>query len=148
MTQNNILTTRTLSPGDFDGWFPLWNEYLGTNNAKMRWPDRRALFAKLAGQHENSAAMVVECNGKMVGIAHYQICLSAYVFESAYHVQDVFILPEYQSCRAGAHLMRAVYQSAHQNGAPAVYWLAAENTYRPEAAAAATSTFLQFRKAA
>jgi GNAT superfamily N-acetyltransferase len=142
------LTTRPLSPGDFDAWFPLWNQYLGLNGAKMRWPDRKALFEKLAVQQGNSAAVVVECNGKMVGIAHYQIRLSAFVFESAYHVQDVFILPEYQSHRAGAHLMRAVYQAAHQNGAPAVYWLAAENTYRPEAAAAATSPFLQFRKAA
>jgi GNAT superfamily N-acetyltransferase len=148
MTQNDILSTRPLAPGDFEAWFPLWNQYLGQNATKMRWTDRTALFRQLAHQSDHCAAMVVECDGKMVGIAHYQIHTARFAFENAYRVQDVFILPEYQSKRAGAHLMRAIYQTAHQNGAPAVYWIAAENTYRSGSTSAVSSSFLQFRKAA
>ena len=66
----------------------------------------------------------------MVGIVHYQVHIARFAFENAYHVQDLFILPEYQAQHAGAVLMRAVYLTAQQNGAPAVYWHAAETTLR------------------
>lgn len=149
MTQSDILSTRPLAPGDFEAWFPLWGQYLAQNKTKMRWTDRTALFGQLARQKNNSAAMVVECDGKMVGIAHYHVHQSEFAFENAYHLQDVYIAPGFQARRAGAVLMQAVYQAAHQGGAPAVYWLAAEHRYRGgDRAAAATSAFLQFRKAA
>lgn len=148
MTQNDILSTRPLAPGDFEAWFPLWSQYLAHNKAKMRWPDRTALFRKLSHQQDNTAAMVVECNGQMVGIAHYQIHNARFAFENAYHVQDIFITPEYQSMRAGAELVAAVYRTAHQNGAPTVYWMNAENIYRRGKTATTTSSFIQFRKAA
>jgi hypothetical protein len=44
--------------------------------------------------------------------------------------------------------MRAVYLTAQQNGAPAVYWRAAETTLRRDDSAPVMSSFLQFRKAA
>lgn len=148
MTQNDILSTSPLTPNDFEAWFPLWGQYLAKNETKMRWPDRTALFRQLSTQADNSAAMVVECDGKIVGIAHYHIHHAQFAFENAYHVQDVYIMPEFQSQRAGTALMRAIYAAAQQNGAPAVYWKAAEHLYSTNDAAAATSSFLQFRKAA
>ena len=148
MTQNDILSTRPLAPDDFEAWFPLWGQYLARNDTKMRWTNRTALFRKLANHVDNTAAMVVECNGKMVGIAHYHIHHAQFVFENAYYVQDVYIAPEFQAHRAGAVLMRAIYTAALQNGAPAVYWKTAEHLYGSAESAAATSSFLQFRKAA
>lgn len=148
MTQNDILSTRSLAPGDFEAWFPLWGQYLAQNDTKMRWTDRTALFRQLAHKMNDAAAMVVECDGKMVGIAHYRIHHAPFAFENAYHVQDIYITPEFQALRAGATLLRAIYSAALQNGAPAVYWKAAEAIYRPDDTAAATSSFLQFRKAA
>lgn len=148
MTQTDILTTRPLTPGDFEAWFPLWGQYLAQNHTRMRWTDRTALFRKLARKEDNAAAMVVECDGKMVGIAHYQIHTAQFAFENAYHVQDVYVMPDYQGHRAGAALVRAVYQAAQKDGAPVVYWMAAEHTYRHEDATAVPSAFLQFRKAA
>lgn len=148
MTQNDILSTRPLAPSDFEAWFPLWGQYLAQNNTKMRWINRTALFRQLANQDDNTAAMVVECDGQMVGIAHYQVHLAKFAFENAYYVQDVYISPEFQARRAGAALMRAIYSTAHQNGTPAVYWKAAEHLYASDVTAAATSSFLQFRKAA
>lgn len=148
MTQNDMLSTRPLAPGDFEAWFPLWGQYLARNNTKMRWTDRTALFRKLAHHADNAGAMVIECDGKMVGIAHYNVHHAQFAFENAYHVQDVYITPEYHAQRAGAVLMRAVYLAAQQNGAPTVYWMAAEHTYCRNETAATSSSFLQFRKAA
>ncbi len=151
MDQHDILTTRALAPGDFEAWFPLWGEYLALNHTKMRWTDRTALFRKLAQQEGNAAAMVIECEGEMVGIAHYQRHEAPFVFENAYIVQDLYISPKVQDRQAGAALVRAIYQAAQQSGTPAVYWMAAEISIRGRDAqrdVAVTSPFLQFRKAA
>ncbi|SEN00562.1 Acetyltransferase (GNAT) family protein [Pseudorhodobacter antarcticus] len=146
MTQNHILTTRFLTAGDFDAWFPLWAGYLAQNNTKMRWQDRTALFAKLSGGAKRVAAMVVECDGKMVGFAHYEMRRAKFAFENAYVIQDLYVMPAYQAQRAGTHLVQAIYQASHDNGVPIIYWMAAENLHRRDAQA--TSPFLQFRKAA
>ncbi|WP_022703109.1 GNAT family N-acetyltransferase [Pseudorhodobacter ferrugineus] len=135
-------------PSDFEAWLPLWGQYLAQNDTKMRWPDRTALFRQLAHQTDNAAAMIVECDGKIVGIAHYQIHHARFAFENAYYVQDIYVIPAFQAQRAGATLMRAIYAAAQQTGAPAVYWKAAEHLYGTNDTAAATSSFLQFRKAA
>ena len=148
MTQHDILTTRPLTPGDFEAWFPLWGQYLAQNKTRMRWTDRTALFRNLARRLDQAAAMVVECDGALVGFAHYHIHSARFAFENAYYLQDIFVLPDFQQKRAGTCLMQAVYREAHQNGAPAVYWKAAEMTCRGDAAAAPASSFLQFRKAA
>ncbi|RUS59300.1 GNAT family N-acetyltransferase [Pseudorhodobacter sp. E13] len=151
MTQHDILTTRELKPGDFEAWFPLWGQYLALNQTRMRWTDRTALFRKLAHREGNAGAMVVECNGEMVGIAHFERHESPYAFENAYVVQDLYITPEAQAQKAGSTLIRAIYQQGMQEGAPLIYWMAAEASIRgqdAQAAVAVTSPFLQFRKAA
>ncbi len=151
MTQNDILTTRPLVPGDFDAWLPLWGQYLAKNHTKMRWTDRTALFRKLARREDNAGAMVVECDGTMVGIAHFQTHTAPFAFENAYLIRDIYVTPEAQAKRAGAQLVRALYHAAHQVGAPAAYWIAAENTYRSrdkQHIPAIVSPFLHFRKAA
>ena len=148
MTQIDMLSTRPLAPGDFEAWFPLWGQYLAQNDTKMRWTDRTALFRQLARCIDNAAAMVVECDGKMVGIAHYHLHQSEFAFENAYYVQDVYITPEFKTQRAGATLMRAIYSAAQQNGTPAVYWKAAELIHDRTQSVAEISSFLQFKKAA
>lgn len=148
MRKDHILSTRPLAPNDFEAWFPLWGQYLAQSDTKMRWKDRTALFGRLAHGRDNAAAMVVECDRQMVGIAHYQIRKSPFAFENAYVVQDLYILPEFHAHSAGAALMRALYDAARKEGVPAVFWKAAENIYRGGTSSAATSPFLQFRKAA
>ena len=148
MTQNDMLSTRPLAPGDFEAWFPLWGQYLAQNNTKMRWTDRTALFRQLARCLDNAAAMVVECDGKMVGIAHYHVHKAEFAFENAFYVQDVYITPEFKSRHAGATLMRSVYAAAQQSGAPAVYWKAAELGQNCTQSVADISSFLQFKRAA
>lgn len=148
MPQDHILTTRPLALGDFEAWLALWRAYLDQNHAQMRWQDRACLFRALVSRRQNSAALVVECDGVIVGIAHYQIHHAPFVFENAYLVQDLYVLPAFQAKRAGAELVRAIYQTSRENGVALVYWMAAEKTYCDDDDAAATSPFLQFRKAA
>jgi|GEM_PF-1552271 GNAT superfamily N-acetyltransferase len=148
MPKDHMLTTRPLAPGDFEAWFPLWGQYLAQSGTKMRWPDRVALFGKLSKQQDGTAAMVVECKGEILGIAQYQIHIAQFAFESAYIIQDLYILPDAHKSRAGAALMNGLYDAARVQGVPAVYWMAAENIYRGGTSTAATSPFLQFKKAA
>lgn len=148
MTQNHILTTRSLTLSDFEAWFVLWDAYLSQNNVEMGWRDQISLFRTLVHRRQNSAALVVECAGAIVGIAHYQIHSADFTFEHAYLVQDLYVLPVYHKHRAGAELVRAVYQTSRENGVASVYWMAAEKTYRGGDCAAVTSPFLQFRKVA
>lgn len=148
MRKDHMLTTRPLAPGDFEAWFPLWGQYLAQSDTKMRWQDRTALFGRLAHGKDDTAAMVVECGGRVVGIAHYQIHTAEFAFENAYIVQDLYILPEFHARQAGAALVRALYDTSRNNGVPIIYWMAAESIYRGGTSTAATSPFLQFRKAA
>ncbi len=151
MDQHDILTTRVLEPGDFEAWFPLWGQYLALHQTKMRWTDRTALFRKLSQREDDAGAMVVECEGEMVGIAHFQRHMTQYAFENAFLVQDLYITDEGRSRQAGAALVRALYQQGMQDGAPLIYWMAAEAAIRGkdvQSAVAVSSPFLQFRKAA
>jgi hypothetical protein len=150
MTHADTVTIRPMKPEDFEAWLPIWNSYLWENRTKMRWVDRVALFKTLTKWVRDAGALIAVHGDEIVGLVQYRIRRSEFEFETAFCIEDVFVLPEHETKTLKVSLISAVYDHSWAQKAPIVLWKSAELllTGTENAEAAAASPFLNFKKAA
>ena len=150
MTKVGTAEIRPLTPEDFEAWLHIWNSYLWANRTKMRWVNRVALFRTLTEQDGSAGALVAVQDDALVGMVQYQIRRSAFEFETAFCVQDVFVMPEHTDDGLKVRMISAVYDHSWARKAPVVLWKSAETLFgnSEETGASAASPFLKFKKAA
>jgi len=150
MTHSDTVTIRPMTPEDFEAWLPIWNSYLWDNRTKMRWVNRVALFKTLTQPDKDAGALIAVHGDEIVGMVQYRVRRSEFAYESAFCIEDVFVLPEHDDKTLKVSLISAVYDHSWAQKAPIVLWKSAElllsGTDNPGAAAA--SPFLSFKKAA
>jgi hypothetical protein len=153
MTKTENVTIRPLTPKDFEAWLPIWNNYLWVNRVKMRWIDKVALFKSLTATAQ-AGALAAEYDGRLVGLVQYGVRRSAFAFETAFCVQNLYIIPDHlheaERTVLRATLIAQLYDYSWAQHAPIVLWKAAESLLGAEggAKAEAISPFMTYKKAA
>ena len=150
MTQPDTVTIRPMTPEDFEAWLPIWNSYLWDNRTKMRWVDRVALLKTLTGRAGEAGALIAVHGDEIVGLVQYRVRRSEFAFESAFCIEDVFVLPEHDDKTLKVNLISEVYDHSWAQKAPVVLWKTAELLLSgtENTGDAAASPFLTFKKAA
>jgi len=67
-------------------------------------------------------ALVAECNGQLVGLAHYLYHRSTIQIQPTCYLQDLYTAEQSRGSGVGRKLILAVYDRALAAGAPRVYW--------------------------
>ncbi len=119
----NLLTIRSLAPGDFSQWEPLWQGYncfygrdaLPSGITQMTW-------SRFFDSYEPIHALVAEKDGQLVGLAHYLFHRSTIQIEPTCYLQDLFTTESRRGRGVGRALIEAVYERARIAGCPRVYW--------------------------
>ncbi|GLQ86723.1 GNAT family N-acetyltransferase [Dyella flagellata] len=117
---------RQVRQADFSEWLPLWQGY----NAFYGRAGATALPAQIThttwqrflDAYEPVHALVAECDGRLLGLAHYLFHRSTTQIEPSCYLQDLFTDESARGLGAGRTLIEAVYQAAAQAGCPRVYW--------------------------
>lgn len=151
MTQSYAI--RPVRPDDFSGWLPLWqgyNAFYGRAGATAL-PERitHTTWQRFFDAYEPMHALVAECNGRLLGLAHYLFHRSTIQLEPSCYLQDLYTDEQARGSGIGRALIEAVYQAAAEAGCRRVYW----QTHETNAAAmrlydqlAEKSGFVVYRK--
>ncbi|WP_417523947.1 GNAT family N-acetyltransferase [Marinovum sp.] len=121
------VTIRELRPEDRGNWQALWQGYLAFYETTLPEAVFDTTFRRLLGDDPRDFnALVAECDGRLVGLAHYLFHRHGWKEEDVCYLQDLYAAPELRGRGIGRKLMEAVYAAADAAGAPSVYWLTQE----------------------
>lgn len=123
-----MITVRPVEACDRDQWQPLWDGY-NLFYERPEFPHEITLitWARFIDPDEPMFAAVAECDGTLVGLAHYLFHRSTTMTENVCYLQDLFTLPEARGKGVGRALIEHVYVRARSAGSTRVYWQTHEN---------------------
>ncbi|MGZ3517622.1 MAG: N-acetyltransferase family protein [Vulcanimicrobiaceae bacterium] len=123
---NDQVTIRAVVKEDFPAWKILWDGYnafygragetaLSSEITQMTW-------SRFFDAYEPIHAVVAECSGKLLGLAHFLFHRSTIQIAPSCYLQDLFTVEEARGRGVGRALINAVYQHAAAAGSPRIYW--------------------------
>jgi GNAT superfamily N-acetyltransferase len=147
------IVVRDARVDDFAAWAPLWNGYnafYGRHGATAL-PEEitRTTWQRFFDAYEPMHALVAECEGKLLGIAHYLFHRSTTQIAPTCYLQDLFTSDAARGGGIGRALIETVYARAAAAGSPRVYWQTHESNATAMALyekLAERSGFLVYRK--
>jgi GNAT superfamily N-acetyltransferase len=117
---------RPVVAADLAAWTSLWdgyNAFYGRQGpTALPAETTRVTWARLLDDDEAVHALVAECSGRLVGLAHYLFHRSTILVEPTCYLQDLFTAEAARGKGVGRALIEAVYQRAKLAGAGRVYW--------------------------
>ncbi len=115
---------RPLAATDRPEWGRLWTGYLAYYETKLQPEIYDIYFARLMGDDpQDFSGLVVELDGKLVGLTHYLLHRHGWTVENTCYLQDLYVDPDFRGTGAGRALIEGVYAAADVAGASSVYWL-------------------------
>ncbi len=121
------VTLRPLRREDEAQWRALWRDYLAFYETTLPEAIYASSFQRLLGEDPRDFnALVAECDGRLVGLAHYLFHRHGWKLEEVCYLQDLYTAPALRGRGIGRRLIAAVYAAADAAGAPSVYWLTQE----------------------
>jgi GNAT superfamily N-acetyltransferase len=142
-------TVRSVVPGDFAQWQPLWEGYntfyertLASHITQMTW-------SRFFDAYEPVHAMVAERNGELVGLVHYIFHRNTTMIGPTCYLQDLFTSSTARGTGVGRALIEAVYARAEAAGSTRVYWMTHETNLTAMKLydkVATRSGFVQYRR--
>jgi GNAT superfamily N-acetyltransferase len=117
---------RAVRPDDFAEWKPLWDGYNAFYGRKEKTalPDTitSMTWSRFFDGYEPMHALVAECAGHLLGLAHFLFHRSTISLESTCYLQDLFTIEGARNKGVGRALIEEVYRCAERAGARRVYW--------------------------
>jgi GNAT superfamily N-acetyltransferase len=117
---------RSVEKNDFPAWKPLWEGYNAFYNRKgpTALPEEitAITWSRFFDTGEPMHALVAECDGKLVGLAHFLFHRSTIQREPACYMQDLFTEETVRGSGIGRALIEEVYRRAAAAGCPRIYW--------------------------
>jgi GNAT superfamily N-acetyltransferase len=128
MTNNKVpLTVRAVTPEDFSGWKPLWDDYNAFYErvGPTALPDEvtDTTWRRFFEAGEPVHCIVAEREGRVVGMCHYIYHRSTSRLAPVCYLQDLFTAPDYRGHGIGRALIQRVNEIAREAGCTRVYWL-------------------------
>jgi len=120
------LSIRPVSGKDYDQWLVLWqgyNAFYG-RSGPIALPDEviQMTWARFFDAYEPVQALVADCGGKLLGLAHYLFHRSTISIAPVCYLQDLFTSEASRGKGVGRALIDAVYEQARVAGSQRVYW--------------------------
>jgi GNAT superfamily N-acetyltransferase len=120
------LIIRSVEPGDFDQWLPLWdgyNAFYGRAGTTALVPEiTQITWTRFFDSCEPVHALVAESEGKLLGITHYIFHRTTISIGPICYLQDLFTVESARGKGIARALINEVYAQAKLAGAFRVYW--------------------------
>ena len=127
------LTVRSVRPGDFDKWLPLWDGYNAFYGRSGPTALPRAItertWARFFDAYEPVNGLVAESGGELLGLTHYLFHRSTTSIEPNCYLQDLFTSAAARGKGVGRALINGVYEQAKLAGSSRVYWQTHETNH-------------------
>jgi GNAT superfamily N-acetyltransferase len=120
------IVVRLVELSDRAEWEPLWKGYQQFYKVDLPAEVTETTWQRFHNPAEPVYALVAECEGQLLGVAHYLFHRSTWMLGRSCYLQDLFVAPEARGHGVGRLLIEAVYRSAKAAGAERVHWLTHE----------------------
>lgn len=148
------IVIRSIHREDFPAWNVLWdgyNAFYGRTGATALPPEiTRTTWSRFFDGYEPMHALVAECDGTLLGLAHFLFHRSTIQLGPSCYLQDLFTVEAARGKGVGRALIEVVYEHAKAAGSNRVYWQTHEtNTTAMQLydKVAERSGFIVYRKA-
>ncbi len=123
---NQQIVIRPVQREDFPAWKILWdgyNAFYGRRGATAL-PEEITMmtWSRFFDACEPVHALVAECDGHLLGLAHFLYHRSTIQIGPSCYMQDLFTVEVARGKGVGRALIHAIYARAKQAGSPRVYW--------------------------
>ncbi|GAB3783691.1 GNAT family N-acetyltransferase [Dyella agri] len=123
---SDTILIRPVTMADYAAWKPLWdgyNAFYGRSGPSAL-PEEitRTTWARFHDPAEPVHALVAECGGELLGLAHYLFHRSTIQTGQSCYLQDLFTVEAARGRGVGRALIEQVYEHAGAAHAPRVYW--------------------------
>jgi GNAT superfamily N-acetyltransferase len=120
------LVIRSVQPGDYDQWRPLWDGYNAFYGraGETALPDAvtQMTWSRFFDTYEPVHALVAEDNGTLLGMTHYLFHRTTTAIAPTCYLQDLFTAAAARGKGIGRALIEGVYERARLAGSARVYW--------------------------
>lgn len=120
------IKVRSVEKEDFQAWKPLWDGYNAFYGRKgsTALPEEitQTTWSRFFDASEPMHALVAECEGTLIGLAHYLFHRSTIQREPTCYMQDLFTDEAARGSGVGRALIEEVYRRAAAAGCPRIYW--------------------------
>ncbi|MFC5526726.1 GNAT family N-acetyltransferase [Rhodanobacter ginsengisoli] len=120
------IAIREILESDHAQWLQLWagyNAFYGRSGASaLPTAVVETTWQRFFDPSEPVHALVAECRGQLVGLAHYLYHRSTIQIQPTCYMQDLYTAEQSRGLGVGRKLLQAVYDRALAAGAPRVYW--------------------------
>ncbi|BFI95446.1 MAG: GNAT family N-acetyltransferase [Rhodanobacter sp.] len=122
----DTFSIRPVTAADYAAWKPLWNSYNAfygrSGPAALPEEVNRTTWARFLDPTEPVHALVAECDGALLGLAHYLFHRSTIQIAPSCYLQDLFTTAVARGRGVGRALIERVCEVAREAHAPRVYW--------------------------
>lgn len=123
---SSSLSIRDVIATDYPAWKPLWdgyNAFYGRQGPTALADEiTQSTWRRFFDDHEPMHALVAECGGRLLGLAHYLFHRSTIQIAPTCYLQDLYTTTEARGQGVGRALIEALYERARAAGTPRVYW--------------------------
>lgn len=123
---STAIAVRPVQQDDFIAWMPLWNGYNAFYGRKGETALPRevteTLWRRFFDPVEPVFALVAECEGSLVGLAHYLFHRDTTRIGLICYLQDLYTAEGERGRGIGRSLIEGVYAGARSAGIGGVYW--------------------------
>ncbi|MEW9625293.1 GNAT family N-acetyltransferase [Rhodanobacter geophilus] len=123
---SGTISIRPVTPADHAAWKPLWDGYNAFygRSGPTALPEEitRTTWARFHDPAEPVHALVAECDGELLGLAHYLFHRSTIQIGQSCYLQDLFTVEAARGRGVGRTLIERVCEHARAARAPRVYW--------------------------
>lgn len=120
------IVIREIQASDHAQWVQLWvgyNAFYGRSGpSALPTAVVETTWQRFLDPSEPVHALVAECGGQLVGLAHYLYHRSTIQIQPTCYLQDLYTAEQSRGAGVGRKLILAVYDRALLAGAPKVYW--------------------------
>ena len=125
-------SVRAARSDDYDQWLELWDGYLRCYEVSLPDEVTASTWARFFDADEPIHALIAECGGELLGLAHYSFHLSSWNIQPYCYLEDLFTAAGARGQGVGRLLIEEVYQAAAQESAVRVYWQTHEGNHQAQ----------------
>lgn len=113
---------RGLSSNDKSQWQEIWKSYIDFYKSSLPDAQYELTWSRLLDHEFNLHGLVIEVDGKILGLTHYSFQTSTWAVENFCYLEDLFVDSKSRGLGLGRALIDEVYKIAVNAGSSRLYW--------------------------
>ena len=124
------MNIRELQESDYSEWARLYTGYKAFYEVPVHEHDLRTAFEWILDEHHPQYGFVVEEEGSLIALAHYQLHPNPLSASYRMYLNDLFVDPDHREKGCASRVIETLVTICRNEGFERLRWVTAEDNYR------------------